>query len=401
MDGTPVLRTAHSEDGGQATDLIYADSKYLYCASDTENEVLVRDYYASNEGDGTASGGRALGKVLVFDPPFIKMSHASSTIYALGGVNSMEEVTDSSIAWFPSGDKKAFVRTWNGTPVKVRLAETGEEVTPPAGWEGTLHVLEARDSHYVLFEDDTNSVLMKSDGTTLIPAGTYDSITCIAGIDAASVLAAQKDGQLLIIDLNSSEGKAYDSYVVGAEQPSSWAQAEVDAAVSAELVAPDYQNGYVSPCSRETFCELIARMLTQRTGKSLPTLAEESGGEQIQFNDTTNSNVLACAQLGIINGMGDGRFAPNDSITREQAATMLARAAAVLGIESNCETVDFADEADISSFAKDAVTMVSAMENAEGKRVMQGVGNASFEPKGTYTREQSILTVYRLFRMDG
>ena len=40
-----------------------------------------------------------------------------------------------------------------------------------------------------------------------------------------------------------------------------------------------------------------------------------------------------------------------------------------------------------------------AMQTEDGAMVMQGVGSNRFAPSGIYTREQSIMTAYRLFRM--
>ena len=51
----------------------------------------------------------------------------------------------------------------------------------------------------------------------------------------------------------------------------------------------------------------------------------------------------------------------------------------------------FADNASISSWARDAVGRVKAAG------IMDGTGNNQFTPQGTYTREQSILTILRLY----
>ena len=111
-------------------------------------------------------------------------------------------------------------------------------------------------------------------------------------------------------------------------------------------------------------------------------------------------DVLACASLGIVNGVGNGRFAPDAHITREQAATMLVRAAGILDIRANREHTPFNDADRISTWAKAAVAEVSAMQTEDGAMVMQGVGSNRFAPSDPYTREQSIMTAYRLYRME-
>lgn len=78
---------------------------------------------------------------------------------------------------------------------------------------------------------------------------------------------------------------------------------------------------------------------------------------------------------------------------------MLVRAAGILDIRANREHTPFNDADRISTWAKSAVAEVSAMQTEDGAVVMQGVGSNRFAPSDSYTREQSIITAYRLFRM--
>lgn len=56
------------------------------------------------------------------------------------------------------------------------------------------------------------------------------------------------------------------------------------------------------------------------------------------FNDVTKDDwyydaVSVAYEYGLIVGYGDGRFGPIDSITREQAMTMVARAMKITGLK--------------------------------------------------------------------
>ena len=174
-------------------------------------------------------------------------------------------------------------------------------------------------------------------------------------------------------------------------QMSAWAADEVEKAVMAELVPEELQRQYTKPCTRQEFCQLVAAITQKRTGNTVQQLIVYRGGTDSSFTDTDNADVLACASLGIVNGVGNGRFAPDAHITREQAATMLVR--------TNREHTPFNDADRISTWAKAAVAEVSAMQTEDGTMVMQGVGSNRFAPSDPYTREQSIITAYRLFRM--
>ena len=95
--------------------------------------------------------------------------------------------------------------------------------------------------------------------------------------------------------------------------------------------------------------------------------------------------------LGVVTGVGGGRFDPNGTLTREQAATMLARLAEAVGKPLAAQAPTFADNAAIASWAFDAVGQMQA------SGVMGGVGNNTFAPQVSYSREQSILTMLRLY----
>ena len=111
----------------------------------------------------------------------------------------------------------------------------------------------------------------------------------------------------------------------------------------------------------------------------------------MEFNDTTDINVQKMGGLGVVTGVGGGNFAPNDTITREQAAVMLARLAYAIGQPLPQSAPVFADNAIISSWAVEAVGQLQAAG------IMSGVGNNNFAPSCYYTREQSIVTILHMF----
>ena len=228
--------------------------------------------------------------------------------------------------------------------------------------------------------------LRSYDGKVFLP-GEFDEISMVSGL-----LAVRKGGRTAYYDMR--EGTAANR-----SQMSAWAADEVEKAVMAELVPEELQRQYTKPCTRQEFCQLVAAITQKRTGNTVQQLIVYRGGTDSSFTDTDNADVLACASLGIVNGVGNGRFAPDAHITREQAATMLVRAAGILDIRANREHTPFNDADRISTWAKAAVAEVSAMQTEDGAMVMQGVGSNRFAPSDPYTREQSIMTAYRLFRM--
>jgi len=99
--------------------------------------------------------------------------------------------------------------------------------------------------------------------------------------------------------------------------------------------------------------------------------------------------IAAAVELGIINGYGDS-FGPTDTMTREQAATIIYRAAQLIKLEVSGEKADFTDAEHTSDWASDAIAHLAA----DG--VINGMGDGTFAPKATLTRAQLAQLVYNV-----
>ena len=98
------------------------------------------------------------------------------------------------------------------------------------------------------------------------------------------------------------------------------------------------------------------------------------------------------AQTGIVTGVTATTFAPDTNINREQMAVIMKNYAAKQGYDlpQTLKAVTFADNAQISSLAKDAVR---TMQQAG---ILAGKNGNKFDPKGTATRAE-VATVLRRF----
>lgn len=177
-----------------------------------------------------------------------------------------------------------------------------------------------------------------------------------------------------------------------ADEPSDWAQEAVQTAREAELVPEELDGSYTAPITRAEFCALAAAVYHSWAEGNLLGEVEKNS---VLFTDCTDGNVLLCASLGIVNGVGDGRFEPDNPIQRQEAASMLHRLGSLRAdydgsVQGRLPHV-FSDGADISSWARDDVNW------AYRHGVMTGTGDNAFEPAGEYTREQSIATMLRIY----
>lgn len=166
--------------------------------------------------------------------------------------------------------------------------------------------------------------------------------------------------------------------------PASWARAAVDEAIARDFLPVPLRARYDQTITRGEFCALAVRFYESFTGR------EVEG--RVSFHDTEDMNVEKAAALGVVSGVGNGCFSPDAPLNREQAALILANLATSLGSPLPQSAAAFGDAAAISPWAQAAVGQV------QGAKIMNGVGGDLFAPRGTYTREQSVVTIMNLCR---
>ncbi len=158
-----------------------------------------------------------------------------------------------------------------------------------------------------------------------------------------------------------------------------------------EAVEYVQENGLMTGVDADTFSPdssisraMLVTVLWRRAG-------EPAATGSISFDDTTAGawyeKALSWAvEQKIITGYGNGKFGPNDPVSREQMATILWRMAGSPEVE-NVEP--FADQAAISKYAVNAVIWA----RAEG--IISGKGGNTFDPKGNTSRAETAAIIYR------
>lgn len=145
---------------------------------------------------------------------------------------------------------------------------------------------------------------------------------------------------------------------------------------------------YKKPITREKFCEMIYNMLD----KSMT--VEWKKVSPNPFRDTVNEKVFSLCLEGIIVGKGEYTFAPDDFLTREEAATILIRTAQFMSIgmpENAYDSKVYDDENNISDWA------IASVHYCHKLGVMIGTSETEFSPQDEYTVEQAIATILRLY----
>ena len=116
---------------------------------------------------------------------------------------------------------------------------------------------------------------------------------------------------------------------------------------------------------------------------------EQTGYRDIAADSPLAPYVKWARDAGLMDG-SNGSFLPDDRLTREQMATVVARYLTALGLASmDTAQTSYKDDARISAWAKAGVALCTQ----EG--ILQG-SNGSFLPKGKLTRAQTAAILYRL-----
>ena len=169
-------------------------------------------------------------------------------------------------------------------------------------------------------------------------------------------------------------------------KPSDWAVADIEKAQALNIINYGGNYNFPAPITREEFCELIYNYCANVVKK-----VDVVTGEN-KFTDTANSNIIRLNAMGIINGKSETKFAPHDLLTREEAAVILNRMVNKTGPVPVTEMYFvFDDREAIADWASNSIQVMCNMG------VMNGVGENKFAPKGTYTTEQAIATIVRVY----
>ena len=177
-----------------------------------------------------------------------------------------------------------------------------------------------------------------------------------------------------------------DAYKKSYKDASPWAEPELDKASEYGFITERIQDKMNGPITREELCEVIMKLYENMVGSANYT-------DTNVFTDTNNPEIFKAYELGIVNGIGNSKFAPNELTNREQVAAMMFRAVKVLKQDADL-SIDgvekFADEDQISTWALESIKFMNKNGLIKGS-------NGKVDPKGTTTREQAVLIIVRIF----
>jgi pimeloyl-ACP methyl ester carboxylesterase len=166
-----------------------------------------------------------------------------------------------------------------------------------------------------------------------------------------------------------------------------WAQEDIEYMASHGYIKGlnNEEFGTNSMITRAQFATILVNILELEEESNLPF---EDISQTAWYYDDVNKAYTA----GLIKGVTQDRFAPEDLVTREQMAVMVANALQYRGIEISTEKVNlsekFVDNTEISAWAIESAGIVAQSGIIKGKIIEQ---ETRFAPKDKATRAEAVV----------
>ncbi|TYS50317.1 S-layer homology domain-containing protein [Bacillus infantis] len=175
----------------------------------------------------------------------------------------------------------------------------------------------------------------------------------------------------------------------------SWPADYIETLASKHIIKGKADGTYapLEEMTRAQFTVLLVRAL------GLPAVDYDNRFKDVKGTEWFNSEgeLMAAVQTGIIQGKEDGNFAPNERVTRAQAAAMISRAMDIpfIGFNKNVleeskKASDFKDAAQFAPWAKEGIEAVYQADIVSGRE------DGRFDPNG-YTRRDHMAKILANF----
>lgn len=263
------------------------------------------------------------------------------------------------IVYDPEGntDFIALIRSQSGLPTRFGIMDGTGAVRLPAEYQSIIRC------------EQLTAEQVPEEGPSVDMTATE---AVASGVSFSGLYWVQRDGKWGLVRMTPR-----------AHIPTAWAAEHVERAFEAGLVPDWLMSDFSSPATRLEFCELAAGLYEKITGVEIPV--------RTQFIDTNNISVEKMGGLDVVAGVGDGRFAPDRPLTREQASVILSKLMTALDLPVASAQAAYSDMGEVSDWAR---TSVGKMQQSG---IMGGTGNNLFSPAAFYTREQCITTLLKVY----
>lgn len=260
-------------------------------------------------------------------------------------------------------------------------------------------VNEARDAGFLSVHAPRHGQLkvLKSDGTALDLSGAYavgQSVTLTANEERIFSGWYDETGRLLSAEREYTflmeNGKTIYCVYEGEyfrDIAGKWYEEDANAAFALGLVegVGDFLFNGKGTMSRAMALTVLYRMAAPEE-TDIPTASYTDVEQDTWYTDAVNWGT----EMGIVNGVGNGRFNPNGAVTREQFVTMMMR---LWGGDAFPDlALTYEDEADISDYAYNYI------QQAQVFGLLTGYEDNTLHPQKQLNRGEAVALLMRLTR---
>lgn len=189
---------------------------------------------------------------------------------------------------------------------------------------------------------------------------------------------------LTLVFLMNTLVYAADKSDYAGHKPSTWAQEDIAELYETGILRDEAFVRFQDAITRQEFIYLAVRLYETINGE------EVKVSSKIKFSDTNDVYALKGATLGITTGIGDGKFGPNQKITREQMASMLVKVMTLSDINLDYDVLSYKDTNKISDYAKESLAAASRFG------IIKGYDNM-INPKGDAKIEQALYIFKNMY----
>jgi S-layer homology domain len=203
------------------------------------------------------------------------------------------------------------------------------------------------------------------------------------------------DGVTTVTIQHNGNGVAYaviESDKTFADLSEHWAKADIELLAAKQIVFGTDADRFNpnEPITRAEFTAMLVRALGLSINQIGPSFSD------IPADSWYAGAINAALKAKLVDGTGNGNFLPNEPVTREQMATILASALQAVspdkGQKQPPAKQTFTDESEISSWAQKAVSFLSSAQ------IVKGFPDGTFGPDQHASRAQTVFAIKRLLQ---
>lgn len=277
------------------------------------------------------------------------------------------------------------------THVITATAITGGSISP----SGSVTVINGESKTFTITPNRNYSIAdVKVDGISQGPISTYTFIN-VTGDHNISATFKYKGGGKKVPSKNDSstnDNDYLDETPKFVDIENHWAKEDIEFVVSQGLFTgiSDTSFGPDIAMTRGMFVTVLGRLANVDVDSYT-----ESTFKDVKSDAYYMGYIEWASKNKIVKGIGNGNFAPDQPITREQVAVIISNYAKTMDLkltQTHGENT-FADSSIISAYAKDAVDQMQMLGILSGK-----MGNI-FDPQGIATRAELSAVLHRFVEL--